>query len=130
MGNVGQFFKKKNIYNKVYCLLPGASHADELQLLFPYDDFPYIPLDSVHANMSLTMVKLWVSFAENGEPSGTTNEWLPIVANEKPYKFFELNSNSFKMVDPVGERMKFWDGFNLTDLYEPNGLLNSSVLVG
>lgn len=54
------------LINGFYILITGASHADELQLLFPYDDYPYVPLDSEYATLSKTMVKLWVSFAADG----------------------------------------------------------------
>jgi len=44
----------------------GAAHGDELQFLFPYYPFPFIPLGSKNANFSQVMVHLWVSFADTG----------------------------------------------------------------
>ena len=44
----------------------GASHADEVQFLFPNGKFPRIDLGSPFANFSQMMVKIWVNFANTG----------------------------------------------------------------
>jgi carboxylesterase type B len=95
----------------------GAGHADELQFFFPYDPYPSVPLGSQHANFSKMLIRLWVSFANTGKPTGTDNnvEWLPIE-KEKPYRWFELKAEP-QIIDFLGDRMNFWDKFNLTDLY-------------
>jgi carboxylesterase type B len=94
----------------------GAGHADELQYIFPYESFSYIPTDSPHFNFSRMLVRLWASFADSGIPSGAYNnvEWQPI--NTKPYGWFRLDENP-QMINTLGNRMEFWDSFNSTDLY-------------
>jgi carboxylesterase type B len=94
----------------------GPAHADEIQFLFPYEPFPLIPAGSKNANYSAMMVRLWADFARDGKPGLADNqaEWVPI--KEKPYHWFQLD-NEPKMINILEERMKFWDSFELSDLY-------------
>jgi len=47
-----------------YVFETGVSHSDELALLFPIRYVSDVPKDSRDYQMSLDLVKLWVSFAK------------------------------------------------------------------
>ncbi|CAG7835485.1 unnamed protein product [Allacma fusca] len=101
---------------EIYPALTGAAHADELQYLFEYDDYPVITTDSPWFPFSEMLVRIWVSFAATGRPISPSTEWLPIDSADNGMKWFQLD-DELKYVEPFTDRMLLWDDY-VTELYE------------
>ncbi|XP_021951286.1 venom carboxylesterase-6 [Folsomia candida] len=96
----------------------GASHGDELALLFQMPWISDIPPESRDYKMSLDLVKLWVDFANQEESLTFRNvPWNPIkVSSGGKMKINYLNIDKTPKIteEPFTERVKFWDKLNLT----------------
>jgi len=106
--------------------LRTPAHGDELQYLFNFPTvFPEIQANSKFAEFSDKFVKLWVSFAKNGNVAqsnqGSTasnaTAWTPLSGSIGPnddIQWYEIDMES-KMASEssiLGSRMKFWDNID------------------
>ncbi|ODN01050.1 Fatty acyl-CoA hydrolase precursor, medium chain [Orchesella cincta] len=92
----------------------AASHADELQFLFPYSGYPEYPTtDTEYFPFSEYMVRLWAHFAKTGNPamSGEDHVWMSMNANPNTTFWYELN-DAPGPTNVLQERMNFWDQFS------------------
>lgn len=101
----------------------GVSHAAEVRYLFPWSKFPYISLNSSDAGFSQVMVDTWVRFGSRGDVTDgysfileNGNEWTEVGGKTENVKWLELHEDPV-MVEVIVDRMKFWDGFELDELY-------------
>ncbi|KAB0797793.1 hypothetical protein PPYR_08786 [Photinus pyralis] len=93
----------------------GASHADELLLLFPMAGlFENTPLDHIDYHYSNLLVKLWTNFAKYGDPTPSTNsiitvKWQPVKTADLEY--YHIGGGVHVSSNLYSERMKFWKAF-------------------
>lgn len=95
----------------------GASHADELPLLFPleflFDGRNQTAIDRRFSNL---MVKLWTNFAKLSNPtpeqtSEISTTWEPVRTKDLDYFYIGGGVHTAKRLFP--ERIKFWKNLNI-----------------
>ncbi|KAJ1530522.1 hypothetical protein ONE63_005412 [Megalurothrips usitatus] len=93
---------------------PGVAHADELGYLFRIailPDVPEVGPDSPEVAHRRTLLKLWCSFMETGEPTppqpGVT--WTPSW-RAGAMDYLDIGDTLRMRRDPPSERIVFWDG--------------------
>ncbi|GLH14346.1 Carboxylic ester hydrolase, partial [Gryllus bimaculatus] len=103
--------------------VPGACHADELGYLFHVDRLPAVEPDSPEARVRRRMVRMWVDFAQSGNPTPALDEEI----THKWEQFSEAEPNYLSINDELSagkglfkERIAFWD-----DLYKAEGTQKS-----
>ncbi|KAK7872488.1 hypothetical protein R5R35_014279 [Gryllus longicercus] len=103
--------------------VPGACHADELGYLFHVDRLPAVEPDSPEARVRRRMVRMWVDFAQSGNPTPALDEEI----THKWEQFSEAEPNYLTINDELSagkglfkERITFWD-----DLYKAEGTQKS-----
>lgn len=89
-------------------------HADEIGYLFKTAlTPPTLPEGSMEMTTVKRMIKLWTSFARNGNPNPTTRvpyinaEWHPVKG--KDLHFLNIGEDLSVGVNPETERLAFWD---------------------
>ncbi|KAG8225760.1 hypothetical protein J437_LFUL005719 [Ladona fulva] len=110
-----------NAYDKALFL--GVTHCDDLIYLFPMKDFVGAPLTDEDARMSRIMRRLWISFAEKGNPTPQQNsltpvKWEPVKPNELRFLEIGVSPNGMKMKSLSQEylkRNKFWESLQLSE---------------
>ncbi|XP_054289944.1 juvenile hormone esterase-like [Macrosteles quadrilineatus] len=104
----------------------GVSHMDELLYLFPRKLFFPREMNQEDTNISNLLIKLWVNFAKEGNPTPTAISqspqtvkdkqitWEPSVSGE--LKFLKIQTNALSMVKNVfPQRMNFWKQLPIWD---------------
>ncbi|XP_036141336.1 esterase FE4-like [Monomorium pharaonis] len=94
---------------------PGVAHAEELALLF-YPSLikdlgmPLPAIDSKDGKMMNYLTQMWTDFAKTGNPTPTTNAWLPITSSpQKKYNYLNIDINSQMKVFRKGEERWNWE---------------------
>jgi carboxylesterase type B len=94
--------------------IPGASHGADLPYLFemalPMITLP--PLDDDSMEVSKKMLKMWINFAKNGNPTPQPDSflgvtWSPVTKTELNYLNIEKKLTMHR--DLMKENMDFWD---------------------
>ncbi|ODM96734.1 Esterase FE4 [Orchesella cincta] len=111
-------------------LAKKVGHADELQQQFDVALFggaELLPPDSAHETFSKNFVRLWTSFAYEGEPkhswgAHSLRKWKAISRKEvdgtSPLRWYRLEENPSFIDDPYKERMTALDTI-LADYFAP-----------
>ncbi|OXA51774.1 esterase E4 [Folsomia candida] len=89
----------------------GASHSDELSLLFYMPWVSEIYAESQDYDMSLDLVKLWADFADNDSHLKFRNvEWPVVNASHKevPLQYMKIDSDPMVIDEPFTHRIQFW----------------------
>ncbi|ODN00458.1 Venom carboxylesterase-6 [Orchesella cincta] len=98
----------------------GASHSDELALMF---HMPWVSDVTQECNdypMSEDLIKLWVDFGRRKKPLLFRNvEWEAVKPWENTVRYLNIDSEPSMIDEPFTERVKFWD-----DLEEGNYLVD------
>ncbi|OXA36781.1 Venom carboxylesterase-6 [Folsomia candida] len=100
----------------------GVSEGDELQYLFNMGRFSEIGKGHPDQDFSDKMIKLFVSFAREGKPTGTWSptEWtqmsLQQVSGDEALMFYQLDKTASFIAEPFADRMSFWDNLPLNEL--------------
>ncbi|CAL8104261.1 unnamed protein product [Orchesella dallaii] len=93
----------------------GMTHADDLPYLFTDSRYPPFPAGSESEGFSKLLVKLWVNFANSGNPDFQINgrKWLPInTAEIRTHAINWLYLKNYPQVfknEELRERMQVWD---------------------
>ena len=94
----------------------GASHGDELSILFDTHLLSEIRRGSTHYRFSREMVKLWTDFArDENSMKFFGQKWPPISPNDTTPLYLELNNKGRLIYEPFKERVDFWSGLQLGD---------------
>jgi carboxylesterase type B len=100
----------------------GASHSDELALMFYMPWVSEIYADNKDYAMSTDLVKLWVDFAQEDSSSSANNKnnslqfrnvnWPRVDSSDGriPMKYLRLDLKPEIIDEPFTERIQFWDG--------------------
>jgi len=94
----------------------GASHSDELALLFQMPWISDVFEDSRDYTMSLDVVKLWVSFAKQTEGMALqfrNATWNHADLANGTLLYLNIDAKPKMIDEPFTKRIKFWDSLNL-----------------
>ncbi|XP_011870476.1 PREDICTED: esterase E4 [Vollenhovia emeryi] len=94
--------------------LPGVSHAEELFYLF-YPELgkmsPPEP-DSDNHKMMNHLVQMWTDFAKTGNPTPTTNLWLPLTGSQNDdYNYLNIDINPKMKTFLKGKERWNWETY-------------------
>jgi len=96
----------------------GVGHADDLKFLFNKTyGAPEFTLDTKDGKLSENLIKLFVSFANDGKPTSTwgSAEWEPFVLTEEnekesPIPWYVIDEEPKVLTeDPFKKRTDFWE---------------------
>ncbi|CAL8100204.1 unnamed protein product [Orchesella dallaii] len=88
----------------------GASHSDELALMFHMPWVSDVTPECNDYTMSLDLIKLWADFGRKTEPLLFRDvEWEPVKPWENTVRYLKIDSEPSMIDEPFTERVKFWD---------------------
>jgi carboxylesterase type B len=93
----------------------GASHSDELALLFHMPLVSDITPDCNDYTMSVDLIKLWVDFAkqrdtyENAPLQFRQVDWEPVDPSLDVIRYLRIDTNASMINEPFADRIRFWD---------------------
>ncbi|CAL8125455.1 unnamed protein product [Orchesella dallaii] len=124
-------FTARNVFLKEKDIFPGkVGHGDEVQYLFSDTLIsPKLEAGSEQEEFSKSFVRLWASFAKQGEPkadwqNGSIVDWQPIQPQNGTSLDFEVlnidrEPSLIKLDESIKNRVDFWR--NLIQKYASNG---------
>ncbi|GLG92606.1 Carboxylic ester hydrolase [Gryllus bimaculatus] len=110
-----------NVFGPLYGAqrVPGACHADDLGYLFHLDRLPPVEDSSPEARVRRRMVRMWVHFAQTGNPTPALNEEITLkweLFSEAEPNYLQMSHELTLNSGLLKERMEFWD-----NLYKNEG---------
>ncbi|XP_025993146.1 esterase E4 isoform X2 [Solenopsis invicta] len=93
---------------------PGACHGEELPYLFHFSVMKDLGIslpavDSKDGKMINHLTQMWTDFAKTGNPTPTTNAWLPVTGSQEKYNYLNIDVNSQMNVFRKGEESWNWE---------------------
>ncbi|KAK7870480.1 hypothetical protein R5R35_000752 [Gryllus longicercus] len=98
--------------------VPGACHADDLGYLFHLDRLPPVEDSSPEARVRRRMVRMWVHFAQTGNPTPALNEEITLkweLFSEAEPNYLQMSHELTLNSGLLKERMEFWDNLYKTE---------------
>ncbi|XP_039305304.1 juvenile hormone esterase isoform X1 [Solenopsis invicta] len=93
---------------------PGACHGEELPYLFHFSKRKNLGIslpavDSKDGKMIHHLTQMWTDFAKTGNPTSTTNAWLPVTGSQGQNNYINIDVNSQMNVFRKGEESWNWE---------------------
>ncbi|XP_039305308.1 uncharacterized protein LOC105200645 isoform X2 [Solenopsis invicta] len=91
-----------------------ACHGEELPYLFHFSKRKNLGIslpavDSKDGKMIHHLTQMWTDFAKTGNPTSTTNAWLPVTGSQGQNNYINIDVNSQMNVFRKGEESWNWE---------------------
>ncbi|CAG7663740.1 unnamed protein product [Allacma fusca] len=109
----------------------GVAHGDDLLYLMNNTNWYHpLELNTPEYGVSEFLMNVWTNFVAKGLPYFTNEEgkdidFWPRISDPYNMTFLEINENPRFVPEPFYDRIKFWEGLNVTTLPDPIALFSS-----